>query len=333
MLLLAFEASACRARKSESVGAAPSVQERSDAAVPAESEANDTADAALANSRPQGDGSAPTVTRWALWPMPNSPSSGLPNRQSYDTSVGRTVLDRVTGLMWQRSAHPGDMAFDDANATCNRLDLAGYKDWRLPSRIELVSILDLEQSQPSIDPVAFPLTPSDWFWTASIAADDPNSAWYVYFYFGYPKTDDRSSHFAVRCVRTATPPRREVNPDAHYEVRATTVRDLATGLSWQRQVPAGTFDFHAALSYCAHLDLDGSKDWRAPSMPELLTLIDEHASNPTIDGTAFPATPAESFWTGTLFTNKSAEAWHVYFDHGNALYGLLKGAYRIRCVR
>ena len=41
---------------------------------------------------------------WAMWPMPNPPTSGLPHPQSYDTSVPGTVLDRVTRLIWQREA-------------------------------------------------------------------------------------------------------------------------------------------------------------------------------------------------------------------------------------
>jgi hypothetical protein len=265
--------------------------------------------------------------------MPNFASSGLPNPQSYDVTIPGTVLDRVTGLMWQRKVDTAKVTFDAAVMKCQDLQLAGYDDWRLPSRIELVSILDTSEVQPAIAPSFFPATPSDWFWSSSVASDDPSSAWYVYFYFGYPKTDERRSRFSVRCVRTGSPPPYTGNLDAHYATSKPSVRDLATGLTWQREVPHSTFDFDAALSYCASLNLDGHKDWRLPSMPELLTLVDERATNPTIDAAAFPGTPAESFWTSSLFGNKRQQAWHVYFDHGNALYGLLKGSYRVRCVR
>jgi hypothetical protein len=268
-----------------------------------------------------------------MWPMPNFPASGLPNPESYDVSAAGTVVDRVTGLMWQRAVDPGNMPFYDANMKCQRLGLGGYRDWRLPSRIELVSILDLAETQPSIDRGAFPGTPSEWFWTSSIASDNPTAAWYVYFYFGYPKTDEQRSHFRARCVRTAKPPVYTGEPDAHYEVGSASVRDLATRLSWQRVLPPGTFAFDAALGYCAHLDLDGHGAWRLPSMPELVTLVDERASNPAIDGAVFPGTPAESFWTSSRFGDRSAEAWHVSFNHGSALYGLLKAPYRVRCVR
>jgi len=276
----------------------------------------------------------PLPARWALWPMPNAPSSGLPNPQSYDSGAAGGVLDNVTGLMWQRRVDSITMTFDDANARCDRLEVGGYRDWRLPSRIELVSILDLAEIQPSIDRDAFARTPSDWFWTSSVASDSPTEAWYVYFYFGYAKTDERRSRFSVRCVRTERPPVFTGDPDAHYDVGSTSVHDLATGLTWQRALPAPALSYRAALAYCAHLSLDGHKDWRLPSMPELVTLVDERASNPAIDLQAFPGTPADSFWTSSLFGGaRSTEAWHVTFDHGRALYGFFKGTYRVRCVR
>jgi hypothetical protein len=265
--------------------------------------------------------------------MPNFSASGLPNPESYDVSIAGTVVDRVTGLMWQRAVEPGNLPFYDAIGKCDRLTLGGYKDWHLPSRIELVSILDLAEIQPSIDPEAFPGTPSEWFWSSSVAGDSPTAAWYVYFYFGYAKTDEQRTHFRVRCVRTEKPPAFTGAPDAHYEVGSSSVRDLATGVTWQRVLPPRTFGFEAALDYCHHLGLEGHKDWRLPSMPELVTLVDERTSNPAIDGSAFPGTPAESFWTSSLFGNKSGEAWHVEFNRGSALYGLLKATYRVRCVR
>jgi hypothetical protein len=271
--------------------------------------------------------------RWATWPMPNFAASGLPNPASYDVSVAGTVLDRITGLMWQRRVGNDKSTFDQAVAKCNDLTLAGYHDWRLPSRIELVSILDTSRTEPSIDLSYFPNTASDWFWSSSPAVDEPSAAWYVYFYFGYPKTDDRRSRFSVRCVRTGSPPAFKGDTDAHYAIGKDSVRDLATALIWQRAASPRLLNYEAAESYCLSLSTDGHKDWRLPSMPELLTLVDERRTSPTIDPQAFPNSPSESFWTSSLFGNKRQQAWHVFFDHGNALYGLLKGTYRVRCVR
>ena len=321
----------CRSSKAEEpLGTKPAYGEGEDAAA-----ANTKAKTApyVAAAPPEPHRTGPPPARWAMWPMPNFPDSGLPNPESYDVSVAGTVVDRVTGLMWQRAVEPGNVPFYDAIARCDRLALGGYQDWRLPSRIELVSILDLAEIQPSIDRVAFPGTPSEWFWSSSVAAEKAAAARYVYFYFGYPKADEQRSHFRVRCVRTEKPPAFTGDPDAHYEVGSTSVHDLATGLTWQRALASGTFGFEAALGYCTHLNLEGHKDWRVPSMPELVTLVDERTSNPAIDRSAFPATPADGFWTSSRFGNKPTDAWHVFFKEGNALYGLLKAPYRVRCVR
>ena len=260
--------------------------------------------------------------------MPNALLS-LPNPQSFDVSQPGLVLDRVTGLVWQRALDAQESSFADASQHCAELSLAGYDDWRLPTRLELISISNTTRTQPAIDVSAFPDTPSDWFWSSSLSANDPQSAWYVYFYFGYPKTDLISNQFSVRCVRSSN----RASIAAHYDRQADTVRDLGTGLTWQRAVPDSLLTFDAAQAYCAGLTLAGKSGWRAPSLTELLTLVDERASDsPVIDRSAFPDTPAEAFWTSSYFGGASGQSWQVYFDRGNALYGLPSAAFRVRCV-
>ncbi len=262
--------------------------------------------------------------------MPNAPLPGLPNPHSYDLGTDGVVIDRVTGLMWQRNLPNTFLTLPQAASSCERLALAGHDDWRLPSRIELVSLLDTRRIQPAIDVDAFPGTPNDWFWTSSLAADDPGAAWYVYFYFGYPKTDGATNTFSVRCVRSTRPP---AALPARYDLQAQEVRDLATGLRWQRVAAPKGLSFASARSYCGHLRLAGEKHWRVPTLGELLTLIDERAATaPMIDRTAFPGTPGEPFWTSSTFTNGSELAWYVRFDHGNGLYGRLTELFRVRCV-
>jgi Protein of unknown function (DUF1566) len=267
---------------------------------------------------------------WAIWPMPNA-APGLPNPQSFDVQPGSLVLDRITGLMWQRKLDDQQLTFASAGQHCADLSLAGYDDWRLPTRLELVSILDTTRTQPAINVSAFPDTPSDWFWSSTIAGGDPQSAWYVYFYFGYPKTDLVSNAFSVRCVRSVDPSRALLT--THYDAKADTVRDLGTGLTWQRAVPESLLSFDAAQTYCGGLSLSGKLGWRVPSLPELLTLIDERATDaPMIDRAAFPDTPGDAFWTSSYFGGTPGLSWQVYFDRGNGLYGLPSATFRVRCV-
>ncbi len=274
---------------------------------------------------------SPVVDGWARWPMPNARLPGLPHPHDYDLATPDVVLDRVTGLVWQRRLPDQFFTFQDAGRQCAELRLAGHSDWRLPSRIELVSLLDTTRIEPSIDVQAFPNTPNDWFWTSSSAANDPTAAWYVYFYFGYPKTDDRSNKFSVRCVRSAAPP---TTGPPRYRVSAGEVLDLDTGLHWQRASSAKMVSFDAAQRLCAHLPVGGKRRWRVPTLGELLTLIDERASSaPMIDRNTFPETPGEPFWTSSRFVNEGDRAWYVRFDQGTGLYGRVIEPFRVRCVR
>jgi Protein of unknown function (DUF1566) len=289
-----------------------------------------TAPADAARRRPaEAPRHVATPEAWASWPMPNTRSPGLPNPHSYDTQSDDVVVDRITGLMWQRILSGKFLTLADAERDCDRLTLGGHDDWRLPSRIELVSLLDTARIQPSIDIDAFPGTPNDWFWTSSPDAADPTSAWYVYFYFGYPKTDNVTNTFSVRCVRRAQP---RAAPPARYDIQADEVRDVASGLLWQRAVGAKTGSFESARAYCRRLSLAGNRHWRVPTLVELLTLIDERATAPMVDRAAFPDTPPEPFWTSSTFASGTELAWFVRFDQGSALYGRLSESFRVRCV-
>src|SRR5690606_16022013 len=84
---------------------------------------------------------------WAVWPMPNA-AAGLPNPQSFEVRAGGIVHDRVTDLMWQQTVGSEQLTFADANQHCEQLSLGKYDDWRLPSRVELISILDTTRTEP-----------------------------------------------------------------------------------------------------------------------------------------------------------------------------------------
>ena len=70
-----------------------------------------------------GGGSGGTVPdpscgthKWACWPMPNPVGSGLPNEASYSAGGDGTVLDEITGLVWQVEAPDDNFTWDAAIA-------------------------------------------------------------------------------------------------------------------------------------------------------------------------------------------------------------------------
>jgi hypothetical protein len=128
-------------------------------------------------------------------------TAGAPNLESYTDNGDGTVTDNVTGLMWQQVVPATKYAWAKAVSYCPALTLAGHSDWRLPSIIELVSIVDLGQSNPSINSTYFPSTSWDWFWSASPSVGSSSVAWLVDFVHGYTLSDGVSSTEYIRCVR------------------------------------------------------------------------------------------------------------------------------------
>jgi hypothetical protein len=137
--------------------------------------------------------------------MPNGPvdvAAGAPNPQSYTSNGDGTVTDGVTGLMWQQSVPATLLSWSDAVASCQSLTLAGHADWRLPSLIELVSIVDPSIFSPSINAAAFPSTPRDAaFWSSTSSPSAPGNAFSVFFVFGNAISSAQSTLNHTRCVR------------------------------------------------------------------------------------------------------------------------------------
>jgi hypothetical protein len=114
------------------------------------------------------------------------------------------------------------------------------------------------------------------------------------------------------------------------------VLDRHTGLTWSPTLNDGkTCKNHDhALQLCRELDLGGHKDWRAPTVQELLGLVDYGRSKPAIDTAAFPDTKSDWYWTSSPYAGAPAYAWFVYFDDGssNGVHRGYDGAF-VRAVR
>lgn len=178
------------------------------------------ADASLPAEQPSAsdDGTSFDHT-WADWPVPNSQEAS-DHRPSYSVAAqGATVMDLVTQLVWQRdlpvvyegcsgSYGPGDAtgsgcSWAEATSYCARLALdnegiAG--SWRVPTKIELESLIDETRFDPAIDPT-FRMARPDAFWTAASSVGREQSAWYVIFNYGYSAEKGTESPYRVRCVR------------------------------------------------------------------------------------------------------------------------------------
>lgn len=249
----------------------------------------------------------------ADWRMPGSSPSGVLAPASYTDNGDGTLRDEVTGLTWQKD-DPGDTyAWEDAKRYCADLVLGGSAEWRLPSKIELESIINFTRTQPpAIDPT-FTNTASEPYWTSTSAG--PQSAYFVRFLFG--QTDNwslsSSAKLHARCVRDGV---LRLSEARRYVTTTGTVADTRTGLVWER-IPSS--DSHDRISHhtrCESLSLEGELDWRLPSIKELLTIVDTTQGGRALDLNVFSGWNAGGYWTATPVSGGSAY-WIVYLGPGS----------------
>lgn len=147
--------------------------------------------------------------RWDLRaPAPNPRFLVVAYAPGFESS--EVVYDERTHLLWERSMK-GEASVRDhqqAKSYCEGLSLPGYPSgWRLPSRIELASLVDYSRNElPSIDTAAFPWLSGSLsgdvqeFWSSSPSAKNPTHAWIVAFNGGLVFTTPQIKLKNVRCV-------------------------------------------------------------------------------------------------------------------------------------
>jgi len=118
------------------------------------------------------------------------------------------VTDHTTGLMWQDNFHVIDsstnLVWSDAMDYCNELELVNG-DWRVPSKGELMSIVDLStppglNTPPTISNV-FKNVSNGFYWSSTTLTSDSSYAWIVFFQYGTESEYTKDGEQYVRCVK------------------------------------------------------------------------------------------------------------------------------------
>jgi formylglycine-generating enzyme required for sulfatase activity len=264
------------------------------------------------------------------------------------------VADAVTSLQWMGCVHGRGgsdctlgaselMPWAQAVATCEALEWGGLDDWRLPSMLELRTLVDHGRLGPCLDSQAFPETASAHFWTIDSVAGEPTRAWDVEFYCGTPTLPERIEAQRVRCVRLGAAPQPPRFTRSLALADQPVVQDALTGLEWQG-CTAGEWGedcarsrhfktWALALDYCQGLDWGGHTDWYLPDVNELQSLVDLRHRDPAIDAAAFPNTHKWEYWSSTPYGASSNQAWHVGFGNGSAYHSSALYYYYTRCAR
>ncbi len=126
-------------------------------------------------------------------------------------SSGDTVYDYRTDLLWQdveyttaeadafaaNGNHEKVSKWTEAATYCLDLTLRGYSDWKLPTRTELESILNANNT-PTIES-AFQNTVSNGFWTSTQI--NSTSAYRIDFSNATTLSTNKTESQYIRCIR------------------------------------------------------------------------------------------------------------------------------------
>jgi len=273
------------------------------------------------------------------------------NAMSFSTVGGHAltacVQDNITGLIWEgkeasgmragRSTytHLGNGMTNDVSGyvlAMNSARLCGFSDWRLPTRQELVNIVDYGRvTIPLIDNTWFPNTTSSSYWSVESRGIVNADAWAVSFQTGHSPAHPRSDARSVRLVRGSDPsePRFSYSTVAYGSDGANNlVNDAWTGLQWRRceqgRVWSGNACTGSATNFTHEQALAHARaqsGWRMPNVKELNSLVDLSVNTGAkIHPKAFPDTGTAFFWTSSPYVRGSEFVWQVDFYNGNVGY-------------
>ena len=191
-----------------------------------------------------------------------------------------TVFDKSTNLLW-RNAPASAEKWKEALAYCEGLEYAGYSDWRLPNKNELVTLVDYSKAETGLLS-SFPgITTGSYFISSTPVAGYGEAAgvWVVNMSNGivtsskYPDIHT----YSVLCVRSDT----ENYPDGMNmpycdETGVAPCRDKVSSIVWSPIVSTydqpGLAPWYVVATECRRMANGNSRKWRMPSIDEARTL-------------------------------------------------------------
>jgi len=114
------------------------------------------------------------------------------------------VLDRETGLVWEKSPDTNLYTWAEGQVHCNTLNVGNRKGWRLPAIQELASLVDPSVPLPGPTlPAGHPFSnvQSNTYWSATTFASSTSNAWGVFLVNGDVSPGFKAFSVFVWCVR------------------------------------------------------------------------------------------------------------------------------------
>ena len=113
------------------------------------------------------------------------------------------VLDRNTGLVWQRTPDNAGRFVFNASYYCLDANIGGQKGWRLPNITELTSLVDPSvTTEPTLPAGApFEFNRHVFFWSGTMRQGFTDLVWSVNFRLGLVDDAEFSLNLSTLCVR------------------------------------------------------------------------------------------------------------------------------------
>lgn len=261
-----------------------------------------------------------------------------PNTLGQAKTASDEVTDSHTGLIWQQADDGNTYTYSAAVQHCASFKSAeASTGWRLPSVIELMTLIDNGVDLPSISP-NFSNAQSTNYWTTTPTATANMLAWTVKFDYGevIPLLEDTT--LPVRCVRSksnilnvGSVGLRKAGP---LTATTDTVQDTTTMLEWQRADDGIRRTWKESLDYCANLSLAGLPGWHLPNISELTSLVQYDAlRNGVAIDPAFQNAKGDLYWSSSQNEGSPTLSWSVTFNLGVVDGISVSGLGFARCVR
>lgn len=112
-----------------------------------------------------------------------------------------TITDNLTNLVWQQTALPDSLTWENALNYADTFSIAGINDWRLPNIKEIQSINDESRINPSVNTTYFQNIGVGRFWSSTTLPNQTSKAWYLDTHFGITTYQTKTSRLNVLLVR------------------------------------------------------------------------------------------------------------------------------------
>lgn len=283
--------------------------------------------------------------------------------ERFVTIDDHVVLDRATGLLWTKNSCPSDfpLSWQDALDFVEQMNADarfGRKDWRMPNRRELRSLIDHSAKKPALTPGhPFENIFLGWYWTSTTAALATRYAWYVHleggrmfygnkdgYYWLWPvsgqsailaRTGAKQCYDEGGSIISCTDCRQDGSlvmgdawPKPRFMPLALGVLDLLTGLTWNTQAALGrkTTTWNEALVAVGSYAEETKLPWRMPTINELESLVDASAHSPALLTEHPFADIQEAYWSSTTSSFATDWAYVLYLEKGAVGVGFKKNS-------